>query len=59
MVVMRGPEATAGSTLMALKKMGMTVPEMLESSMDSTSARPIQAETAKASAGVWALNSVR
>ena len=43
-VVMSGPEATAGSTLIFLKNMGMAVPTKLEITMDSSSDTPTQPE---------------
>ena len=46
--MMSGPEATAGSTPIFLKKIGITVPEMLESSIAAMSAMPMQPETPNA-----------
>lgn len=44
---MSGPEATAGSTPIFLKKIGITVPEMLESSIAAMSAMPDAARNAE------------
>ena len=47
-VVIRGPEATAGSILSFLNIIGIAVPETLDKTMDISIAAPMQAETAKA-----------
>lgn len=46
-VVMRGPYATAGSTLIFLKKSGIRVPTALDISIATIIDTPIQPETAK------------
>ena len=46
MVVINGPEATAGSIWIFLKNNGIQVPTALEISMASNREHPIHAETA-------------
>ena len=48
MVVISGPEATAGSTFIFLKKSGITVPKKLDSAIAASIAMPIQPETRNA-----------
>ena len=59
MVVMSGPDATAGSTFSHLKIIGITVPDKLERTIDSNSATPVQRDIEKANSGDWPLNSTR
>ena len=47
-VVMRGPEATAGSMLIFLKNRGISVPTALEMAMASSREIPMQPDTAEA-----------
>ena len=49
MVVMSGPEATAGSMWILWNSMGMTVPTRLEITMATTRDTPTQPESRKAS----------
>ena len=58
MVVMRGPDATAGSTLIFLKKRGISVPTALEISIARTRDIPIQPETAYAKSAVLCFASI-
>ena len=46
MVVINGPDATAGSTLIFLKNSGIHVPTAPEMTIATTSAIPMQPETA-------------
>ena len=52
-VVISGPDATAGSTPIFWKKIGMIVPDKEEISMASTIAVPRHPETAKAKGTVF------
>lgn len=47
MVVISGPEATAGSILIFLKITGMTVPKKLDKSIAASSEMPMQPEVKK------------
>ena len=47
-VVMSGPDATAGSTPIFLKKIGMMVPMAVDMVMDTRRAIAVQPETLKA-----------
>ena len=55
MVVMSGPEATAGSMWILWNSMGMTVPTRLETTMAMISATPTQPDSRKASPQAYAL----
>ena len=59
MVVMSGPEATAGSTFIFFSRIGIPVPAMLESTMAVSSAIPVQSEMENACSAVCPLNSIR
>ena len=51
-MVIKGPDATAGSTPNFLNAIGITVPETLEISIAKSNATPMQADTAKPKPGV-------
>ena len=55
MVVISGPEATAGSTPNFLNRMGIMVPEREDASIASTIAIPRQPETEKAKMAAFPL----
>lgn len=59
MVVISGPEATAGSTFSFLNIIGMTVPAMLDKSMDTRRATPVHREIENAEIIGWPLNKKR
>jgi cytochrome bd-type quinol oxidase subunit 1 len=48
MVVISGPDATAGSTWILLKNSGMSVPTALDITIATKSEKPITADIAKA-----------